>query len=230
MHKSVCRPASLLNVLKDINFVAAPFPRERNPDFGADGERRFLNPVEPLLCNLFPGTVEQLLAALAEQDEVVVDSAAFMRLMLLANAETQPPFHPGDETHIRNKGVFLLAPSVEIPIFSVQLVVIDGDLFAGMGPDGPLRADLETWTQITIDTIEACTNIALTCDDEFLRAQALVATMASMKIDAKRDNTEKTAETLGEAFKQVVDSVLADEREIPELSGLTPGMICAFPI
>jgi hypothetical protein len=214
--------------------VESPSETEAEPDFGVP---RYLNSVDPLLTNEFDGTVEELLEALREKDEVLIEPAAFARLVVLANIDIKPPFHPGDGNLIQNLGVYLIAPRIQIPIFGCQLVIADGSKFVGMGPNGAKRAKMETWIQVTIDGIEDRTNIALTCDDNFLRTQALISAMAGLRLEPRhRRKTDGTAGSLIEGLAQVVEEFKGKEEEEEEagessrLFGLTPDMMEIYPL
>lgn len=234
---------SLLDAVDGINFVPAPFPREPNPGFEVDDEGtpvdpavpRYLNPVHPLLTNPFAGSVAELLEALGREEEVVVDPAAFARLVMLANSLAEPPLHAGSGHLLQDCGAYLLSPRVQIPVFGSQVIIDDGDLFAGMGPDGPARHSMDEWARITIAGIEERTETALNSGDTHLISQAMVAAIAGMDLGAKETepaplDVGPDENPLSAALGQVIKEALAGDFVAEEVGKLTPEMMQAYAL
>lgn len=244
---------SLLDAVSGIKFVSAPFPRPPNPEFRLDDEgmpvdptiERYLNPVHPLLTNPFDGSVTELLEALGREDEVVVDPAAFARLVMLANSLAEPPLHAGSGKLLKDCGAYLLAPRVQVPVFGSQIVIDDGDLFAGLGPDGPARLPMDEWAKITVNDIEERTEAALNSGDTHLISQAMVSAIAGLNLGPKEPNPEPDSapETvdvdvdvapnqnpLMAALGQVIQEALAGDFVAEPVGKLTPEMIEAYAL
>lgn len=236
---------NLLAAVDGINFVQDPFPRAPNPDFRLDEEgmpadpsvERYLNPVHPLLTNPFNGTVAELLEALGKEDEVVVDTPAFARLVMLANSHAQPPLHAGSGALLKNSGAYLMSPGVQIPVFGAQVIIDDGDAYVGMSSDGPARLSMEEWVKIFIKGIEDRTEIALNSGDTHLITQAMVSAVAGMRLGAQKREPKAVDLVVGPgqspiqaALGQLIQEVQAGDFALPGDDGLTPDMIEVYPL